>query len=116
MFTNGAITHFEKKNAYKSQSYDVYLEQNSSSKDSKEGRAKSWALFVSVPTDKEIPFNEGDLIVVGKCTFEFDISTEKAESDSYSTLKNNHRVFTVKSVDPCLYGSKAIWHYELGCD
>lgn len=65
MFTNGTITHFERKDNYKSQTYDAYLEQSSSSKDSKEGRTKSYALFVSVPTDKEIAFNEGDLIVVG---------------------------------------------------
>lgn len=116
MFTNGAITHFEKKSSYKSQAYDAYLEQSSSSKDSKEGRTKSYALFISVPTDEEIAFNEGDLIVVGKCTFKFDTSTEKAESDSYKELRNNYKVFSIKSVEPCLYGSKAVWHYELGCD
>lgn len=116
MFTNGTITHFEKKNGYKSHMYDVYLEQSSSSKDTKEGRTKTYALFVSVPADKEIPFNEGDLIVVGECTYKFDSSVEKAESDSYRELNNKYKVYSIKSVEPCLYGSKIMWHYELGCD
>lgn len=116
MFTNETITHFGKKNEYKSQTYDVYLEQSSSSKDSKQGKTESHALFVSVPTDKKIPFNEGDLIVIGKCAYEFNSATERAESDSYKALRKDYEVFTIKSVEPCLYGSKEMWHYELGCD
>lgn len=116
MFTNNTITHFEKQNGYKSNAYDVYLEAQSSSKDTKEGETKSHALFISVPTDKEISFNEGDLIVVGKCLIKFDNASERAESDSYKALKNSHKIYTISSVAPCLFGSRRMWHYELECD
>lgn len=116
MLTNGVITHFEKLVGYRSKTYKAYFEKQDNSKNSKDGEKASHALFVAVPTLKELPFQNGDLIVIGKCSLKIDNTSEKAKSDSYRQLRNNCKVYTVSSVEPCLFGSKRMWHYELGCD
>lgn len=116
MYTNGIITHYEKKSKYKRNSYEAYVEHSSSSNYTKDGKVKNYSLFVAVPTTKELAFSEGDLIVEGDCTFNIDASSEKAESTTYKELKSKHKVYSIKSVEPCLIGSTRLWHYELGCD
>lgn len=116
MLTNGIITYFERSAGYRSKTYEVYFEMQDNSKNSKDGEKVSHALFVAVPTLKELPFCNGDLIVMGKCSLKIDNTSEKAKSDSYRQLKNSCNVYTVSSVEPCLFGSRRMWHYELGCD
>ena len=116
MFTNGCITHYEKKNQYKRNTYDAYVEKGSSDNHSKEGKTKNYSLFVAIQTTEKLPILEGDLIVVGDCKTNIDTSSEKAESTSYRELTNMFETYIVKSVEPCLIGSKRMWHYELGCD
>ena len=116
MYTNGIFTHFEKKSKYKKTLYEAYIENSSSSSYSKAGKVKNYSLFLAVPTTKELPFSEGDLIVVGNCSLNIDTSSEKAESTTYKELNSKYKVYSIKSVEPCLIGSKRMWHYELGCD
>ncbi len=116
VITNNVITHYEKEKGFKSNFYNVYLEQQSNSSDSKDGEKKSHSLFIAVPTEKELPFKTGDLIVIGKCSVRFDETSERASSESYRKLRTEHKVYTISSIEPCLIGNKRMWHYELGCD
>ena len=116
MYTNTIITHFAKKSKYRKTQYEAYVENSSSNNYSKDGKVKNYSLFVAIPSTKKITFIEGDLIVVGNCTFDIDTSSEKAESVTYKELNSKYKVYNVKSVEPCLIGSKKMWHYELGCD
>ena len=77
---------------------------------------KSHSLFIAVPTEKELPFKTGDLIVIGKCSVRFDETSERASSESYRKLRTEHKVYTISSIEPCLIGNRRMWHYELGCD
>ena len=104
VITNNVITHYEKEKGFKSNFYNVYLEQQSNSSDSKDGE------------EKELPFKTGDLIVIGNCSVRFDETSERASSESYRKLRTEHKVYTISSIEPCLIGNRRMWHYELGCD
>lgn len=116
MFTNATITHYSKKKGYKRQSYKAYVEMITASSDTKEGSVKKDSVFVSIPTNYKIDFAKGDLIILSEIIFDFDCETEKEESDSLKALKQSNDVYAISTVTPCLYGSKAVWHYELECD
>lgn len=116
MYTNSMITHFEKKSGYKKSRYRAYVEKTSDNSFSKEGESRKHSLFLAIPTTKELSFLEGDLIVLGDCTLSIDISSEKAESTTLKELSKRYKAYSIKSVEPCLIGSKRMWHYELGCD
>ena len=115
IYTNSEITHYTKAE-YIKRNFDVYSEQNSTGKSTKEGDRRSHALFVSVPTDKKLDFSVGDFIIIGKISVDIDKASEKSESESLKGLRKEYQLFTISSVTPCLYGSKATWHYELECD
>lgn len=116
MITNVEITHYSKRNGYAKQSYDAYVEENYTSSSSKQGEKSKHALFVSIPTEEKLNFCAGDFVLTGKVNDTIDSTTEENESKSIKSLKKQHQIFTITEVTPCFCGSKAVWHYELGCD
>ena len=112
MFCNGHITHFNLSD-YTRKSYPAYIEEGKGQSTSKDGTTVTYDLYVAVPTTEEIPFKTGDLIVCGEVNSNVSGNTERAFSESMRTLKQNHTVYTISNVEPCLYGSPRMQHYEL---
>lgn len=115
MYTNGKVTHIA-KNGYQSNTYDAYVEEHYTSSSDKQGDTKHHSLFVSIPTTESLSIQLGDLIILGEHQIVIDSSSEKNEAESIRSLKRNHRLYTVNSLIPCMYGHDRVKHYELGCD
>ncbi len=112
MFCNGHITHFNLRD-YTVKSYPAYIEEGRGQTTAKDGTTEAYDLYVAVPTTEEIPFENDDLLILEKTDAELDGSSERAFSESMRTLKQNHKVYTISNVEPCLYGSPRMQHYEL---
>lgn len=98
--------------------YAVFWDSVKHSNTIKSGQVNIDSVFISIPstsaTALEITTGK-DIVVKGSVDFEFDNTSEKTQLDSLKALKQIHDCFTVTSVDPKLYGSPNMQHYELSC-
>ena len=124
MFTNADTTIYlySKENGVEKYTRlpieDVYWEEISQSTLLRTGEKNSASVLLVIPLESlGSPAEFGKAIVVrGIIDDEIDSSSQKALSNSLTTLKKAHKCFTVTSVDAKLYGSEAVQHYELACN
>lgn len=125
MFTNADCTLYLYSKEGKTEKYTrtpvegVYWEDVKQSSFLKTGQRNAVTALVVIPIESlngPITFTQGkDLIVKGNVEDEIDCTDQKTMSESLARLKKNYDCLTVVSVDERLYGSEAVWHYELSC-
>lgn len=97
----------------------VYWEDVQQSTFLKTGQKDAASVLLVIPYESlNIPLHitrGKDLVVKGIITDEIDSSTQETLSKSLTALKAAHDYVTVTMVDERLYGSEAVWHYELSC-
>lgn len=119
MYTNADMTLYR----WNGSGYDrqvvekVFLCYSKISTAARTGRTDSDSVTILVPAESAVlSVTVGkDLIVPGKCPFEFDNTSQAAISAGMRMLKAENEVFTAGTFEPKLYGSSAVQHYELSC-
>lgn len=125
MYTNADVTlyHYSKNGKtvqYTRQPIEgVYWEDVQQATFLKTGQRNAASVLLVIPYEslgEKVHFTEGkDLVVKGMVMDEIDSSSQEALSKSLEALKGTHNCVTVTVVDERLYGSEAVWHYELSC-
>lgn len=99
LVTNGICTIYEKGTYQKRVYNDIYFTDRRSTATSKTGEILSENLELLIysvcnPYAEYIP-KRGDIIVVGECGFEFDTSSQQAESESVARFRKEYPNFAV---------------------
>lgn len=121
MFTNGDITLYKLVNgSYARETIEgVYMEDRKTANVIKSGLTNADSLFVCIPKGSlsgKLSLTVGkDLVVKGKCTFEFDNTSQITQSTSLKELKGLYTVYTVSDIADRTYGSEVLQHWELSC-
>lgn len=120
MMTNADMTlyHWNGSGYERREIQEVWWEYSRISNMSRQGRTDADSVTILIPEASagDLSVTAGkDLVVKGICEFEFDNTSQKAQSESLKALKEEHEVFMVNAFDPMLYGSEEIRHYELSC-
>ena len=82
--------------------------ENLSSGVEKTGQRRSDTVTVYIPPDyKHLSpeKSDRDMIVKGECNFTFDNTDEKSASESMKEFRKKHKFFTVKGIEPKIYGN-----------
>lgn len=56
-----------------------------------------------------------DLVINGIVEIDIDNTSQQTQSASFKALNDAYDVYTVTAMDPKLYGSRRLQHYELSC-
>lgn len=118
MYTNADITLYSfSNNGYQRTVIEnVFYQENEQANILKSGLANVSSVQIFIPYKTDMNFTKGkDLIVKGACNAEIDNTSQQTISQSIKALRESHKVLTLMTVDEKKYGSKDMWHYELGC-
>lgn len=125
MYTNADVTLYLYSKSGKDVKYDrlsltgVYWEDVRQSTFLKTGQKDAASVLLVIPYEslnQPIHIVEGkSLAVKGIVSDEIDSSNQETLSKSLAALKAAYDYVTVTMVDERLYGSEAVWHYELSC-
>ena len=114
MLTNADCTLY-RYNA-KTQGYDrcfisdVYWHENRGGNVLKSGLQSIHGVTVFIYEGCTLPATPTkDMLVKGECLFEFDNSSQKTISESFTKFKGEHTFVTVMSIDDCSFGNLQHW-------
>lgn len=111
MLTNSDCTFYEKGSYAKHSVSGAYWNDSRGQTISKNGVQVSDSVTVYLYSGGYIP-KAGDIIVKGVTDFQFDVSSQKSESESMKRFKAAYPDFAVvKSVNDCMFGG--LPHIEL---
>lgn len=104
MLTNSDCTFYEKGSYTKHSVAGVYWNDSKGQTISKNGVQISDSVTVYLYSNEYIP-KAGDIILRGNTDFQFDVSSQKSESESMKLFRAAFPDFAVvKSVNNCMFG------------